>query len=160
CHRHGWWMSNGRYGAPAQNERYYERADAVCSNAAVAHDLELIGDGLAAAETVGGIGKAIFVQAAGCDQSRSKCQAGGERSRQSQAKGNPVDQRAGGSDERACDRKCPARARNVFAGDWLGMGKRQPGAENDADLEVGCKAVEQSVRRIHGCIPECWSFWA
>ncbi len=62
--------------APSQHEGDDERAGAEGADAAVAHDRELLLAVLAAAETVGGIGEPVLVQAAGGDQRRRERERG------------------------------------------------------------------------------------
>ena len=93
----------------AQQERQRSGADAVSADAAVAHDVELPLARLAAAETVGGIGKSVFVQTAGREQRRSDASAAAGQAGRPSRCASAIDHRADEADHDAGDRKRPCR---------------------------------------------------
>src|ERR1700728_1583743 len=80
--------------ADAQQKRHCQSADAVSADAAVAHDVEFLFARMAAAETVGGIGEAVFMQAAGRQHRGGHAECRRRPWRQPQAMDNALDDRA------------------------------------------------------------------
>ena len=77
---------------------------------AIAHDGEFLLARIATAETVGGIGEAVFVQAAGRKHRGGNAEPRRRPWRQPKSMGNAIDDRANEADDDARDWKCPRRA--------------------------------------------------
>ncbi len=125
-------IGKARQRADAQQKRHRQRANAINADAAVAHDVEFLFARLAAAETVGGIGEPVLMQAAG----RGKRRGDGERRGRPRRQAGPVRQRIDDgpdeTDEKSGDRKRPGRFRDAAAGDRRRAQERQAGAKDDA----------------------------
>ncbi len=93
-----------------KSKRHRQGADAVGADVAIAHDGEFLLARIAAAETVGGIGEAVFVQAAGRKHRGGNAERRRRPWRQPKSMGNAIDDRANEADDDARDWKRPGRA--------------------------------------------------
>src|SRR3954447_21568808 len=149
CERDGPRIGDRRERAPAQAERQDQRADAIGADPAVAHDLELALAGAAAAEPVGGIGKAVLVQRAGDEGGRGQREQGGKVRRQTQQARDLVDQGAGKADQHSRDWKSPGRACDSAVSCGL---RRCDGEDRDERCrhpEIGNDVLEKLGARYH-----------
>jgi ABC-2 type transport system permease protein len=122
--------------ARPKQDRQDERADAVRADAAVAHDVEFLLAGLAAAEAVRGIGEAVLVQAPGRHERRGDGERGGRPGRQPQPVRHRVGDRTDDADDEAGDRQRPQRLRQRGARDRRGARQRQPRRKGNAGREL------------------------
>ena len=116
AHTTAWRVGQARQRADAQDKRHRQSANAVNADAAVAHDGEFLLAGMAAAETVGGIGEAVFVQAAGREHRGGDAERRRRPWRQSAVDARAIDDRADETDESSRDRKRPGRTGQRIAG--------------------------------------------
>ena len=132
-------------GADPENERKRERDRAIGADAAVAHDLELLRPGRAAAETVGRVGEAVFVQSAGCGNERRRREPSADEPRQAQNLRRREDGGGDEADDRARDRRRPGDAVHVEA-PLVALWNRQPGEEPQRIGDVARRGRKASVR--------------
>ena len=110
--RHRGRIGEARERADANNKRQDQRADAVGADAAVPHDRKFVFAGRTAAESVGGVGKAVLVQGAGYTERRRDRERRRRPGRHTGARRYDIDHRADDADDEAGKRKRPDGARD------------------------------------------------
>jgi hypothetical protein len=116
-------------GAHAEHQGKRESHGAISPDLTVAHDRELALDACARAEAVGGVGKAIFMQATGEEERGRDSENAADKSIKTERVRDPVDERTGSAYAGADDWKRPTGAEEIVARRGLGANReaRQEG---------------------------------
>ena len=137
------WQARQR--ADAQQKRQRQGANTISADAAVAHDGEFLLAAVAAAETVGGVGKPVLMQAAGREQRCGDRKRRRRPRRQAEAMRQPINRAADQTDQKPRHRKSPSGLADSGAGDRRGAQTAAGASENkrrfellDAVFEPGC----------------------